>query len=103
MARPDRFPVGRGATLWSACRNPGWAADQLARLARFPHAGDLILLGAWDDQRVICFEEQAASHGGLGGPQNSPFILTPRQAPLSTAEIRSAEEVYGRLAGAYGI
>jgi hypothetical protein len=109
--------VGKAGSLWlgptgsqlegndplAGLPDPGWAADQLARLARFPHAGDLILLGAWDDQRVICFEEQAASHGGLGGPQNSPFILTPCQAPLSTAEIRSAEEVYRRLAGAYGI
>jgi hypothetical protein len=83
--------------------DPAWAADQLARLARFPHSGDLILLGAWNDQRVISFEEQAASHGGLGGSQNSPFIVSPCQAPLSTEEIRGAEEVYGRLAGAYGV
>ena len=109
--------VGKAGSLWlgpdgrqlegndplAGLSDPGWAADQLARLACFPHTGDLILLGAWDDQRVICFEEQAASHGGLGGPQNSPFIFAPCQAPLSTAEIRSAEEVYGRLAGAYGI
>ena len=81
--------VGKAGSLWlgptgsrlegndplAGLPDPAWAADQLARLARFPHAGDLILLGAWNDQRVISFEEQAASHGGLGGPQNSPFIV----------------------------
>ena len=109
--------VGKAGSLWlgpsgrqlegqdplSSLPDPAWAADQLARLAHFPHAGDLILLGAWDDQRVISFEEQAATHGGLGGPQTSPFIAAPSQAPLSTAEIGDAEEVYGRLAGAYGV
>ncbi len=107
--------VGKAGSLWlgpNGCQlegedpltglpDPAWAADELARLARFPHAGDLILLGAWNGQRVITFEDQAATHGGLGGPQNSPFIVTPCQAPLSTAEIRNAEEVYGRLAAVY--
>ncbi|MBN1136625.1 MAG: alkaline phosphatase family protein [Anaerolineae bacterium] len=108
--------VGKAGSLWigpdgsqlegkdplAGLPDPAWAADQLARLARFPHAGDLILLGAWDDKRVISFEEQAASHGGLGGGQNSPFIAGPSQALVSTEGIRGAEEVYGRLAGVYG-
>ena len=108
--------VGKAGSLWlgpsgrrlegkdplASLPDPAWAADQLARLARFPHAGDLILLGAWDDQQVISFEEQAATHGGLGGPQTSPFIAAPCRAPLSTAEIGDAEEMYERLAGAYG-
>lgn len=57
----------------------------LARLARFPHSGDLILLGAWDnDGRVVTFEMQKASHGGVGGPQCYPFFLGPRDlAPAS--------------------
>jgi len=51
--------VGKGGSLWigpagsrlegkdplAGLPDPAWAADQLARLARFPHAGDLILLG----------------------------------------------------------
>jgi hypothetical protein len=74
--------------------DPGWAAEQIARLASFPHAGDLILLGAWDGQRVISFEEQVASHGGLGGPQAQPFIAFPPRRGLAPRGIDNAEEVY---------
>lgn len=108
--------VGKNGSLWlgptgvqlegqdplAGLPDPAWAADELARLTRFPHAGDLILLGAWNDHRVISFEDQSATHGGLGGPQNIPFIAAPSQAPISTEGIRGAEEMYGRLVGAYG-
>jgi hypothetical protein len=56
---------------------PGYAAAQLRQLARYPHSGDLILLGAWRDGRVITFEDHAASHGGLGGAQDYPFFIHP--------------------------
>ncbi len=62
---------------------PDYAAHQLGRLARYPHSGDLILLGAWRDGQVITFEDQVASHGGLGGPQDQPFIIHPADAVLS--------------------
>jgi hypothetical protein len=62
---------------------PGFIAHQLRRLASHPHSGDLILLGAWEAGRVVSFEDQAASHGGLGGPQGYPFILYPAEDTLS--------------------
>ena len=62
---------------------PDYAAHQLRRLARYPHSGDLILLGAWRDGRVVTFEDQVASHGGLGGPQDYPFIIYPADIVLS--------------------
>ena len=62
---------------------PGFAARQLQRLASYPHSGDLILLGAWEAGRVVSFEDQAAGHGGLGGPQGYPFIMYPAEAVLS--------------------
>jgi hypothetical protein len=65
---------------------PEYAARQLRRLARYPHSGDLILLGAWRDGRVVTFEDQVASHGGLGGPQDYPFIIYPAEAILSLDE-----------------
>ena len=81
---------------------PAWAAAQVARVARFPHAGDLILLGAWDGERVISFEEQVASHGGLGGPQTWPFLAYPPGAGLGGKGIENSEEVYTRLLRIYG-
>ncbi len=82
--------------------DPGWAAEQVARVARFPHAGDLILLGAMDGDRVICFEEQVASHGGLGGPQGWPFLASAAGAGLGGRGIENSEEIYTRLVRVYG-
>ena len=81
---------------------PDWAAAQVARVARFPHAGDLILFGAWDGERVVTFEGQVATHGGLGGPQDWPFLAFPPGERLAPGGIENAEEVYSRLARAYG-
>jgi len=108
--------TGRQGTLWcgpeeerlegrhplAGYGDPGWAVGQVARLARFPHAGDLILFGAWDGEEVICFEEQVACHGGLGGPQDWPFLAFPPGERLSPGGIENAEEVYGRLVRIYG-
>jgi len=82
--------------------DPAWAAEQVARVARFPHAGDLILLGTWDGERVISFEEQVASHGGLGGPQGRPFLAYPPDVGLAGSGISNSEEVYTRLLRVYG-
>jgi len=81
---------------------PKQAADQVVRVARFPHAGDLILLGRWDGERVVSFEEQVATHGGLGGPQDWPFVAFPPGERLSPRGIRNSEEVYTRLVVMYG-
>ena len=74
----------------------------MARLARFPHAGDLILFGAWDGQQVVSFEEQVATHGGLGGPQDWPFLACPSGQRLAAQKIENSEEVYARLMAIYG-
>jgi hypothetical protein len=79
-----------------------WAARQLTRLARFPHAGDLVLLGTWDGHRVICFEEQIASHGGLGGAQDWPFVAFPPGVRITARGIENAEELYVQFTRAYG-
>lgn len=100
--------VGRGGRRLegqnplAGLRDAEWAAKQVARVARFPRAGDLILLGAWDGERVVCFEDQVASHGGLGGPQDWPFIAFPRDHRLVPPEIENSEQVYARLAAVYG-
>jgi len=74
-----------------------WAVGQIARLARFPHAGDLILLGAWDGERVVAFEEQVATHGGLGGPQEWPFLAYPAGQRLAVRAIGNAQDLYALL------
>lgn len=57
---------------------PG-AADAVRRTHSFPHAAD-IMVNSWYDPKegeVLAFEEQIGSHGGLGGSQARPFLLSP--------------------------
>ena len=73
----------------------GYAAAQIHRLAHFPHAGDLVLLGEMrNDGRIITFENQAATHGGLGGPQAEPFIAWPAARALDPETLDDAESLY---------
>ncbi|TQL04494.1 alkaline phosphatase family protein [Cellulomonas sp. SLBN-39] len=54
------------------------ARADLARAARLPHTGDLLLVSAVGaGGRVHAFEGQVGSHGGLGGHQNDAFLLHP--------------------------
>ncbi|MFF7467898.1 phage holin family protein [Streptomyces sp. NPDC008092] len=57
---------------------PG-AADAVRRTHSFPHTAD-IMVNSWYDPEsgeVLAFEEQIGSHGGLGGAQGRPFLLSP--------------------------
>ena len=66
-------------------------------MARFPHSGDLILFGAWEShppQRVIAFEDQVASHGGLGGEQSYPFIMCADHQQLDPSQLTNACDLY---------
>jgi hypothetical protein len=75
--------------------DPEAAAVELARLAGFPHSGDLLLLAAWDaDGNVITFEDQLGAHGGLGGPQERPFIIHPSDVPLDSHALDSPRDLY---------
>jgi len=61
-------------------------AGEVYRLATSPHAGDLVLMGGLlPDGRVVTFEEQVATHGGLGGGQEWPFLLGSAGPPVPVA------------------
>lgn len=57
---------------------PG-AADAVRRTHDFPHVADIMVNSWYDphDGEVLAFEEQIGSHGGLGGAQGRPFLLSP--------------------------
>ena len=72
-----------------------YGTAQLHRLAHFPHAGDLIILGTVEQNgRVVGFEEQVAMHGGLGGPQERPFIAWPPESALVPEAVTDAQDLY---------
>ncbi|WP_415937782.1 alkaline phosphatase family protein [Streptomyces sp. 039-1] len=77
---------------------PG-AADAVRRTHSFPHTAD-IMVNSWYDPaggEVLAFEEQIGSHGGLGGAQGRPFLLSPvtLSAPAGEdADLVGAEQVH---------
>lgn len=78
---------------------PGLWAPELVRLMRGRSSGDLILNGAWlaDQRRVVVFEEQASSHGGLGGAQTRPFALLPADWNVSPGALTGPESLYREM------
>ncbi|MFD9320986.1 phage holin family protein [Streptomyces sp. NPDC060053] len=81
-----------------AAFGPG-AADAVRRTHSFPHTADIMVNSFHDpaDGEVLAFEEQIGSHGGLGGAQARPFLLSP--LALSAAveddeELTGAEHVH---------
>ncbi|OIJ88319.1 hypothetical protein BIV24_22385 [Streptomyces colonosanans] len=91
----DRLMDGTGPL---AGFGPG-AADAVRRTHSFPHTAD-IMVNSWYDPaagEVLAFEEQIGSHGGLGGAQGRPFLLSPvtLSAPAEDgAELVGAERIH---------
>jgi uncharacterized membrane protein YvlD (DUF360 family) len=79
---------------------PGAAAAVL-RADGFPHTADLMVNSAVDPRTgaVHAFEEQAGSHGGLGGPQSHPFLLSPADLPLPAPPLVGAESLHALFHG----
>ncbi|WP_086729715.1 phage holin family protein [Streptomyces carpinensis] len=81
-----------------AAFGPG-AADAVRRTHSFPHAPDIMVNSFHDpaDGEVLAFEEQIGSHGGLGGAQTRPFLLSPLvcSPPVEEGgELVGAEQVH---------
>ncbi|MFI2640652.1 phage holin family protein [Streptomyces sp. NPDC018610] len=77
---------------------PG-AAEAVRRTHSFPHTADIMVNSSHDpaDGEVLAFEEQIGSHGGLGGAQSRPFLLSPLlcSAPVpEDTELVGAEQVH---------
>ncbi|GHG87124.1 phage holin family protein [Streptomyces lanatus] len=70
------------------------AADAVRRTHSFPNTADIMVNSSYDpaDGEVLAFEEQIGSHGGLGGAQGRPFLLSP--VAFSPA-VGDAEELVG--------
>ncbi|MFF3323555.1 phage holin family protein [Streptomyces sp. NPDC002889] len=71
------------------------AADAVRRTDSFPHVADIMVNSMHDPETgtVHAFEEQIGSHGGLGGEQSQPFLLSP-------FDMSPPVEVGGELVGA---
>jgi len=79
---------------------PEHAAEQIRRIASFEDSGDLVLFGSYEPSTntVICFEHQWASHGGLGGPQDYPTIIYPKEMGWDLSPVHNASDLYALFA-----
>jgi uncharacterized membrane protein YvlD (DUF360 family) len=77
------------------------ASSHLLRTDGFPHVAD-VMVGSFYDPDLdegCAFEELISFHGGIGGPQTSPFILAPVTLPLPDEPIIGAAKVHEVLSG----
>ncbi|MFE2230985.1 phage holin family protein [Streptomyces sp. NPDC059442] len=79
---------------------PG-AADAVRRTDGFPHVADIMVNSMYDPATgtVHAFEEQIGSHGGLGGEQTRPFLLSPTALAAPPEPLVGAEQVHRVLRG----
>ncbi len=102
-------PAGRPADplvldLLDNLPDPLLAAAQLARLTCFSNSGDLVIFGRWDSRgQVVCFEPHWATHGGVGGEQNRPFMLLPPHLDWDISRVTGPEQLYPLFMGRYGL
>ncbi|MGY1618388.1 alkaline phosphatase family protein [Geodermatophilus sp. SYSU D00691] len=77
-----------------------YAAELVSRTSSFPHCPDVLVNSRYDPEtdEASPFEPHVGSHGGLGGPQQTGFLLHPRTfAP--PGEIVGAEQLHRVLRG----
>jgi hypothetical protein len=77
------------------------AAAHIRRTDGFKHAPDVLVNSFYDPKsnEVAAFEELIGSHGGLGGNQSKPFLMTPSEWNLDGTEIVGAETLHKVLKG----
>lgn len=77
-----------------------WALERVRRTDSFRNTPDIMVNSAYFEQtgEVAAFEEQVGSHGGMGGPQSTAFLLHPAELPPPPSPLFGAEAVHRVLA-----
>ena len=70
--------------------------DHLRRASGFANAPDVLLVSTyWDEtNEVAAFEELVSSHGGIGGGQTMPFVLSPVSLDIGPLPIVGATALH---------
>ncbi|WP_068278835.1 phage holin family protein [Aldersonia kunmingensis] len=82
----------------------GFGRDALEKVRRtdtFDNVADIMVGGAYwpETDEVAAFEEQVGSHGGMGGPQSTPFLIYPSHLPPPPVPLHGAEAMHQVLVG----
>ena len=68
--------------------------DDVVRLVSMPHAGDLVLFSAKHGGRVVNFQVEMGSHGGLHHDEQSAFVLVPPDVDFDFSTVKSIRDLY---------
>jgi uncharacterized membrane protein YvlD (DUF360 family) len=76
-----------------------YAAAGLMRIDGMANAPDILVVSMYDAEadEVAAFEELIGSHGGLGGAQTRPFLLSPADWPLDDNPLVGAPAIYRQI------
>jgi len=90
--------VGKGEAAFRGLPDADKIVGSFGRLLAQEHAGDLVVLGAWDwwgvHDLVVTFERQAGTHGGVGGQQCDAFILPVGSDDYDFSDCNAPEDLY---------
>jgi hypothetical protein len=77
------------------------APEMVAHVDAFPTCADLMVNSTYDPvtEEVAAFEHQVSSHGGLGGPQTHPFLLSPTVLSAPPPAVHGSVAVHRVLKG----
>jgi Type I phosphodiesterase / nucleotide pyrophosphatase len=76
------------------------SVGDVVRLVSFAHAGDLVLFSAKEGGRVVNFQVEMGSHGGLHLDEQSGFVMVPPNIAFDFSEVHTVRDLY-RLFEAY--
>jgi hypothetical protein len=71
---------------------------EVVRLVTMPHAGDLVLFSAKNKGRVVNFQVEMGSHGGLHLDEQSGFIMVPPGIEFDFSGVRSIRDLHSLFA-----
>jgi hypothetical protein len=63
------------------------------------HAGDLVLFSAKDHGRVVNFQVEMGSHGGMHLDEQSAFVMTPPNVHFDFSQVRNVRDLYRLFSG----
>ncbi len=71
----------------------------MKRYDTFTHTPDIVVNSAYlpETEEVLAFEDFVGSHGGIGGPQNKPFVAYPPVLSRSRKPIIGTEKLHQQL------
>lgn len=95
--REGKVTIVEGENPLTPYEDGSLSREALERMASFENTGDIILFGAYEGGRIVCFDDQVASHGCMGGAQTRAFLLVPNYPRFARLRITDPRGLYDQV------